>query len=70
MVTAVMGEEISGADLATRIATGHRNYARRQLTWFRRMERQGDLEWLSGAEDDVARRLREISERCLSGGDR
>ncbi|MEE2780431.1 MAG: tRNA (adenosine(37)-N6)-dimethylallyltransferase MiaA, partial [Myxococcota bacterium] len=43
VVAAVQGGDVAAADLATRIATGHRNYARRQLTWFRRMEREGNL---------------------------
>jgi tRNA dimethylallyltransferase len=30
---------------------GHRNYAKRQMTWFRR---EPDVHWLNGFGDDVA----------------
>ena len=37
---------------------GHRNYAKRQLTWFRR---EGDMQWLKGFGDEGA-----IQAKCLS----
>jgi tRNA dimethylallyltransferase len=38
---------------------GHRNYAKRQLTWFRR---EPDVHWLAGFGDDakVQQRAREL----------
>ena len=36
---------------------GHRNYAKRQLTWFRR---EPDVDWINGFGDDS-----EVQRRCL-----
>ena len=48
---AVLRGEISPADARTATAQGHRNYAKRQLTWFRG---EPDVHWLSGFGDDPA----------------
>jgi tRNA dimethylallyltransferase len=46
---------------------GHRNYAKRQLTWFRR---DPDVRWLAGFGDDVAiqQEAVEVVQRVLDGG--
>lgn len=48
---AVLRGEMSEADALSATAQGHRNYAKRQLTWFRR---EPDVHWLSGFGDDPA----------------
>lgn len=66
VVAEIQGDACS-PDLQTQIATGHRNYARRQLTWFRRMEREGHLIHRHGTEADVGETLVRLGEGCLSG---
>jgi tRNA dimethylallyltransferase len=44
---------------------GHRNYAKRQLTWFRREQ---DVAWIEGFGDDpeIQRRAAELVQNCLA----
>jgi tRNA dimethylallyltransferase len=46
---AVLRGEMTEADALAATAQGHRNYAKRQITWFRR---EPDVQWLSGFGDD------------------
>jgi tRNA dimethylallyltransferase len=52
--------ELSLNEAITAAAQAHRNYAKRQLTWFRRQH--GDVRWLHAPGDDSAaqHRAREI----------
>jgi tRNA dimethylallyltransferase len=43
--TAVLAGEMTRDEAVTQAQQGHRNYAKRQLTWFRRDE---DMRWLTG----------------------
>lgn len=42
--------EISATEMIASAQQGHRNYAKRQMTWFRR---EADVHWLHGFGDDV-----------------
>jgi tRNA dimethylallyltransferase len=46
----VMAGEISLTDAVAAAQQGHRNYAKRQVTWFRR---EPDVQWLEGFGDDA-----------------
>lgn len=48
---AVLRGEISEADAIAATRQAHRNYAKRQLTWFRK---EPDVHWLAGFGDDAA----------------
>jgi tRNA dimethylallyltransferase len=48
---AVLSGEITEADAIIATGQAHRNYAKRQLTWFRR---EPEVRWLSGFGDDPA----------------
>lgn len=48
---AVLRGDMTEADALAATAQGHRNYAKRQLTWFRR---EPDVQWLRGFGDDPA----------------
>ena len=48
---AVVRGEISEADAVRSAQQGHRNYAKRQLTWFRR---EPDVLWIRGFGDEPA----------------
>ncbi len=41
---------------------GHRNYAKRQMTWFRR---EPEVEWMRGFGEDVVTQAAEMVERRL-----
>ena len=47
---AVLRGRLSLADAKTEAQVGHRHYAKRQLTWFRR---EPEMHWLAGFGDDV-----------------
>jgi len=47
---AVLRGEMMRAEAITAAQQGHRNYAKRQMTWFRRDQR---IEWLAGFGDDA-----------------
>ncbi len=48
---AVLRGDMTEADALAATAQGHRNYAKRQLTWFRR---EPDVHWLPGFGNDPA----------------
>ncbi len=48
---AVIREEMSEAAATAATAQGHRNYSKRQMTWFRR---EPEVHWLRGFGDDAA----------------
>ncbi|MGA8163221.1 MAG: tRNA dimethylallyltransferase, partial [Acidobacteriaceae bacterium] len=48
---AILRGEMTEAEAIAATAQGHRNYAKRQLTWFRR---EPDVHWLPGFGDDPA----------------
>jgi tRNA dimethylallyltransferase len=50
--TAVLQNELTREQAITQAQQGHRNYAKRQLTWFRR---EPDTHWLEGcgADEDI-----------------
>jgi tRNA dimethylallyltransferase len=59
---AVLQNEITREQAVTQAQQGHRNYAKRQLTWFRR---EADIHWLEGCggDDDItARALHLVTE--------
>jgi tRNA dimethylallyltransferase len=44
--------EISYVEMVTKLNTAIHQFAKRQMTWFRRMERQGfNIHWLDGSQD-------------------
>ncbi len=43
--------ELTLAQAVTAVQQGHRNYAKRQMTWFRR---EPDVTWLEGFGDDAS----------------
>ncbi|MFZ0743696.1 MAG: tRNA (adenosine(37)-N6)-dimethylallyltransferase MiaA [Terracidiphilus sp.] len=45
----VLGESLSAEDATREAQQGHRNYAKRQLTWFRR---EPDVHWIAGFGDE------------------
>ena len=47
---AVLRGELPEADAIAATAQGHRNYAKRQMTWFRR---EPDVRWIDGFGDDL-----------------
>jgi tRNA dimethylallyltransferase len=51
--TAVLNNELTREQAVTQAQQGHRNYAKRQLTWFRR---EPNMYWLEGfgSEEDIA----------------
>ena len=62
----VLEEHLSLEDAIRKVQQGHRNYAKRQLTWFRR---ETDLYWMTGFGDDpaiMAEALRRIREHFPS----
>lgn len=58
---AVIRGEMTEAEAEAATAQGHRNYAKRQMTWFRR---EPEVRWLKGFGEDVA----EEAEGLLGGG--
>jgi tRNA dimethylallyltransferase len=48
--TAVLQNELTREQAVAQAQQGHRNYAKRQLTWFRR---EPDMHWLEGCGGDV-----------------
>nr|WP_130419232.1 tRNA (adenosine(37)-N6)-dimethylallyltransferase MiaA [Edaphobacter modestus] len=61
---AVLAGEITREEAVAQAQQGHRNYAKRQLTWFRRDE---EMQWLAGlgGEQDVMDETIRLSERFL-----
>jgi tRNA dimethylallyltransferase len=64
--SAVVRNELSREEAVAQAQQGHRNYAKRQLTWFRR---EPDMHWLAGCggDDDVLVQARELVARHLNG---
>jgi tRNA dimethylallyltransferase len=54
---AVLRAELTPAEAVASTRQGHRNYAKRQLTWFRR---EPDVHWLPGFGDDPAVALQAV----------
>ena len=48
---AVLASELTGPEAIAQTAQGHRNYAKRQMTWFRREAQLHPMSWLSGPGD-------------------
>ncbi len=65
--SAVLRGELTREQAVAHAQQGHRNYAKRQLTWFRR---EPDMHWLEGCggDDDVAAEAFRLVERHLEGG--
>jgi tRNA dimethylallyltransferase len=63
---AVLRGETTEAEAVAATRQGHRNYAKRQLTWFRR---EPEVRWLAGFGDDpaVASQAAELVEESVSG---
>ena len=63
---AVLAGELTREEAVAAAAQGHRNYAKRQLTWFRR---EPDMHWLAGAggDDEVAAEAERMVEEHLRG---
>jgi len=55
---AVIRGELNEAEAIAETAQGHRNYAKRQMTWFRR---EPEVHWLRGFGDDAA-----VAERAMA----
>jgi tRNA dimethylallyltransferase len=51
---AAQAGRLSEAEAIAQTAQGHRNYAKRQMTWFRREAQLHDVHWLRGAGDSAA----------------
>ena len=49
----VLAGELTEAEAIGRAQQGHRNYAKRQMTWFRKEGELHPVEWLGGAGEDV-----------------
>ncbi len=58
---AVIHGQMSRAEAVTSAQQGHRNYAKRQITWFRR---EPEVHWLNGFGDEAE--IRENAEQILS----
>lgn len=67
----VLSGALSEAEAILAAQQGHRNYAKRQVTWFRREGELHPVEWLAGAGDDagVQARAVEVVGRYLEGSD-
>ncbi len=65
---AVLRREMTREEAVTMAAQGHRNYAKRQLTWFRR---EREMHWWKGfgSDDDVVEKARGLVEAYLETGD-
>jgi tRNA dimethylallyltransferase len=59
--------ELNEAEAIAAAQQGHRNYAKRQMTWFRR---EPDVVWLKGFGDqrEIQQEAVEITSKALSGG--
>jgi tRNA dimethylallyltransferase len=58
LVAEFLQERLSREDLIRQLTTAIQQFAKRQETWFRRMERQGvEIHWLDGAGDALAELL-------------
>ena len=57
--SAVLRNELTREEAVAQAQQGHRNYAKRQLTWFRR---EPDMHWLPGCggDEDVLVQAREL----------
>jgi tRNA dimethylallyltransferase len=57
--TAVLKNELTREQAAARAQQGHRNYAKRQLTWFRR---ESNIHWLEGcgSDEDIAQQALQL----------
>jgi len=58
LVAEFLQERLSREDLSRQLTTAIQQFAKRQETWFRRMERQGvEIHWLDGAGDALVELL-------------
>ena len=62
--TVVLQNEITRAQAVVQAQQGHRNYAKRQLTWFRR---ESNMHWLEGCggDEDIIAKARHLVTRHL-----
>jgi tRNA dimethylallyltransferase len=58
----LLAGELTGAQAIEAAQRGHRNYAKRQLTWFRR---EPEVRWLAGFGDDAA--IQQAAEEAVAG---
>jgi tRNA dimethylallyltransferase len=63
--TAVLQNELTREQAVTQAQQGHRNYAKRQLTWFRR---EPGMHWLEGCggDEDITRQALHLTARFLN----
>ncbi|MCU1222050.1 MAG: tRNA delta(2)-isopentenylpyrophosphate transferase [Edaphobacter sp.] len=66
--TAVLGNQLTREQAVSQAQQGHRNYAKRQLTWFRR---EPDMHWLEGcgSDEDIAQQALHLVSHHLKCGD-
>jgi tRNA dimethylallyltransferase len=64
----VLRREITREEAVTKAQQGHRNYAKRQLTWFRR---EGEMHWLKGfgSDEEVLAEAHRLVEFHLNAAD-
>jgi len=60
---AVLQESLSLEAAVTEAQQGHRNYAKRQLTWFRR---EPEVHWIAGFGDEAVREASELVQASLA----
>jgi tRNA dimethylallyltransferase len=68
-VAMLLRGDLSMGDAIASTQQGHRNYAKRQMTWFRR---EPDVHWLDGFGDDPAiaqKALAEVEDQVGQGGE-
>lgn len=65
--TAVLKNELTREQAVTQAQQGHRNYAKRQITWFRREPGMHWLEGCGGDEDITNQALRLVAEHLKTG---
>jgi tRNA dimethylallyltransferase len=63
--TAVLRNELTREEAVTQSQQGHRNYAKRQLTWFRR---EPHMHWLNGcgSDEDITQQATELVSQHLN----
>jgi tRNA dimethylallyltransferase len=67
--SAVLRNELTREQAVTQAQQGHRNYAKRQLTWFRR---ESDMHWLKGcgSDEDITEQAGNLVVEHLTPGNR
>lgn len=67
---AVLRGEMSLEVAVAAAQQGHRHYAKRQMTWFRREGELHEVKWLGGVGEDVVQRAAELVKACADKGTR